>query len=634
MGVVTTSVPLFLYLLIFYPAQSSLISSELSPIELTIAGRPFKGGLRTQIDETDRQEEVPEEVAESHKRLGGLNVHLWSGLCGWKVDVLKNWPTFPFFPDKRSFIWDFHKTEDSEKKNYGERTFGFIHPGKTGKYKFAITSDDTSELWLSVSENPLESKIIARVHSPKNEPAWTTELDYMKYPEQISEEISLQGGKKYYIEAISKQESRSAHLTVLWTNSVENSTFEIISSEFLSSFSNDRYIPPFAGKHKIDISPENKKSIRELTHAPFISTEEYINKLQSCPYNPSYLVKTQQAEHYGASVTSERVSLVYPPDESFMFSKFKWSQANAIIDKNRVNFVVDKLLNALQTDSSERGYYLKSIYKIVMKPDVEKGDRFLVDLILGMKGRTELFRLTEHVYQEKGSYKLCLPEGLNWNSMATVYFIIPVKNEGKWVHHFVDQITSASELTDDTNFHVIIVDFESSDIDLAEVFDTPLLKDRHTIKSLPGRFYKTLALNKAVASIPNEDDIIFVFELHIDVPADLLDSIRKNTIAGRIAYFPMVGRLVCGSNVNVHQGFWEWRGYGIFSIYKSDWRRIGGMDVEKFEHSWGGEDWEFLDRTLAAEMEAERIKYPGLYHHYHDRDAWRKKPQHSFEDNR
>lgn len=61
---------------------------------------------------------------------------------------------------------------------------------------------------------------------------------------------------------------------------------------------------------------------------------------------------------------------------------------------------------------------------------------------------------------------------------------------------------------------------------------------------------------------------------------------------------------------------------------------ILGMDVEKFEHSWGGEDWEFLDRTLAAEMEAERIKYPGLYHHYHDRDAWRKKPQHSFEDNR
>ena len=162
-----------------------------------------------------------------------------------------------------------------------------------------------------------------------------------------------------------------------------------------------------------------------------------------------------------------------------------------------------------------------------MKPDVEKGDRFLVDLILGMRGRTESFRLTEHVYQEKGSYELCLPDGLNWNSMATVYFIIPVKNYGKWVHHFIDQITAASELTDDKNFHVIIVDFESRDIDLAEVFDTPLLKDRHTIISLPGRFYKTLALNKAVASIPNEDDIIFVFELHIDVPADLLDSIRK-----------------------------------------------------------------------------------------------------------
>lgn len=354
LGVVTTSVPLLVYLLIFDPAQSSLTSSELSPTELTIAGRPFKGGFRIQIDKTDRREEVPEEVAESPKRLGGLNVHLWSGLCGWNVDVLKNWPPFPFFPDKRSFIWDFHKTEDPEKKNYGERMFGFIHPETAGKYKFAITSDDTSELWLSVSENPLESKMIARVHSPKNEPAWTAELDYMKYPEQISEEISLQTGRKYYIEAISKQESRSAHLTVLWNNSVKNSTFEIISSQYLSSFSNDRYIPPFAGKRKIGITPEKKKSIRELTHAPFISTNEYINKLQICPYNPSYLFKTPQAEHYGPVVTSERVSLVYPQDETFMFSSFKWSQANAIIDKKRVDFVVDKLLNALQTDNSER----------------------------------------------------------------------------------------------------------------------------------------------------------------------------------------------------------------------------------------------------------------------------------------
>ena len=42
-----------------------------------------------------------------------------------------------------------------------------------------------------------------------------------------------------------------------------------------------------------------------------------------------------------------------------------------------------------------------------------------------------------------------------------------------------------------------------------------------------------------------------------------------------------------------------------------------GMDTEKFKYKWGGEDWDLLDRVLNAKLEVERIKYPGLYHHYH-----------------
>jgi len=44
-----------------------------------------------------------------------------------------------------------------------------------------------------------------------------------------------------------------------------------------------------------------------------------------------------------------------------------------------------------------------------------------------------------------------------------------------------------------------------------------------------------------------------------------------------------------------------------------------GMDTEKFKYKWGGEDWDLLDRVLNAKMEVERIKYPGLYHHYHSK---------------
>ena len=174
-----------------------------------------------------------------------------------------------------------------------------------------------------------------------------------------------------------------------------------------------------------------------------------------------------------------------------------------------------------------RNYYLKKIHKVIQKPDSENGDRFLVDLEIGSNTTSQSFRLTEHVYQKNGSAKLCLPEGMNWNNNATVYFIIPVKDQGKWLQYFIEQLTDASLLTGDTNFHVIIVDFESKDIDMDKAFNTSLLSSRHTVVQLTGKFYKTLALNKAVEVVPNAHDIIFLFDLHIDVPADIMDSVRK-----------------------------------------------------------------------------------------------------------
>ena len=148
---------------------------------------------------------------------------------------------------------------------------------------------------------------------------------------------------------------------------------------------------------------------------------------------------------------------------------------------------------------------------------------------VGLQHSNQLLRLSEHVYQKKGSDKLCFPEGINWNSNAMVYFIIPVKDQGRWVYHFLNELTVASLLTGDTNFHVVVADFESQDIDMAEAFNTSLFRSRHTIVHLTGKFYKTLALNEAVARVPSEHDILFLYDLHIDVPVDIMDSVRKVT---------------------------------------------------------------------------------------------------------
>ena len=176
---------------------------------------------------------------------------------------------------------------------------------------------------------------------------------------------------------------------------------------------------------------------------------------------------------------------------------------------------------------SSRKYFLKRIHKVIHKSDAVYGDRYSIDLELGLNSTQQTFRLSEHVYNRKMSTDLCFPRGINWNSTAMVYFILPVKDQARWVYHFINELTVASLLTGDTNFHVIVADFESQDIDMVKAFDTSLLRNRHTIITIKGKFYKTLALNMAVERVPSLHSIVFLFDLHIDVPADILDSVRK-----------------------------------------------------------------------------------------------------------
>ena len=79
-------------------------------------------------------------------------------------------------------------------------------------------------------------------------------------------------------------------------------------------------------------------------------------------------------------------------------------------------------------------------------------------------------------------------------------------------------------------------------------------------------------------------------------------------------------RLSCGSTPTVPFGHWEELGYGLFSVYKSDWIRFGGMNEKEFTNRWGGEDWEMIDRVIMHNIEVQRLRIPGLFHHYHTKN--------------
>lgn len=129
-------------------------------------------------------------------------------------------------------------------------------------------------------------------------------------------------------------------------------------------------------------------------------------------------------------------------------------------------------------------YYLQNVLNVEQNPDPKKGNRFLLELQLGLHGSNESFRLSEYVYAPTGKNELCFPEGMVWQRNETIYFILPVKNQGKWVHHFTSQLANMSCQSGDFGFHVIIVDFESEDIDIDKAFSVWPLQERYTLTFL------------------------------------------------------------------------------------------------------------------------------------------------------
>ena len=141
-----------------------------------------------------------------------------------------------------------------------------------------------------------------------------------------------------------------------WFHTSSKSTFEIISSKYLSSFSEehkDESIPPHAGK-KGNISPKRKWNLYDLNRLPFINKEEYISAIPSCSYSPSFLVRRKFKQFDGVGLTSNRVSNVFPQDDTDMISKFRWSQPNPVIDKNRFESIVNKFVSSLGTNHKTR----------------------------------------------------------------------------------------------------------------------------------------------------------------------------------------------------------------------------------------------------------------------------------------
>ncbi|MBI2948855.1 MAG: Ig-like domain-containing protein [Verrucomicrobia bacterium] len=98
------------------------------------------------------------------------------------------------------------------RDNYSARVSGFFVPPSSGNFVFFTSSDDASNVYLSTDENPANKKLVAQETGWSNQYQWLTangggadtkrsdQFPGTEWP--TGNAITLQAGKRYYIEAL------------------------------------------------------------------------------------------------------------------------------------------------------------------------------------------------------------------------------------------------------------------------------------------------------------------------------------------------------------------------------------------------------------------------------------------------
>ncbi|KAL6263192.1 hypothetical protein P5V15_005992 [Pogonomyrmex californicus] len=229
---------------------------------------------------------------------------------------------------------------------------------------------------------------------------------------------------------------------------------------------------------------------------------------------------------------------------------------------------------------------------------------------------------------------------LNFNSQEEdpvqskiINFILPLSGRFEIFQRFLQNyedicLTSGEK----TSLLVVLYQHKSENtfnktIDLIEQFRYKYRSASIEILPVTGDFSRARALDLGVSKMQADDLMLFI-DVDIVFTESALHRIRLNTLPGRRIYFPIVfsqydPKAVYGEarkqdkfTINEISGHWRQYGFGIVSLYKSDYHTVGGLDLSI--QGWGKEDVEFFEKAVKSGLDVFRAADRHLVHVYHE----------------
>jgi hypothetical protein len=176
----------------------------------------------------------------------------WFDISGSSVSSLTGSERYPAEPDGSEFVSYFQGPENWAEQ-YGSRIRGWLFAPETGNYTFMIEAEDEGELRLSPDEDPANAVTIASTAG-----------------EAESQPQELEAGKRYYIEALMKENTIGDNIMVSWQR--PGVSMEVIGAEFVGA-------TPYLAKKAYAASPAdgemnvNQKAV--LTWSPGVNAASH-----------------------------------------------------------------------------------------------------------------------------------------------------------------------------------------------------------------------------------------------------------------------------------------------------------------------------------------------------------------------